>query len=119
MLNEDAKQISELIACARAGMQKADTICKEAAAQRSEINELVPDVVDALVINNRIRSEEREKCAEWLRDPVMSLKLMQKLAAHNNNFESSPRLGKPAVKTASAQTSDKDSAYFGTLLGSY
>lgn len=119
MLHTDAKQISEIIACARAGMQKADTICKEAAAQRQEVNDMIPDVVDALVTNNRIRSEEREKCAEWLRDPVLSLKLMQKLAAHNNNFESSPRLGRPTVKTASAKNSDADAAYFGTLLGSY
>ena len=116
-------ELRALIGHAKAGMAQANEICKEAAAREQAVNDLIPDVINALVSNNRIREEQAVKCASYLRDPVMTLQLMQKLAAHNNSVaDETHRMGQPAssltTKSASAgQTLASDDAYFGPLLG--
>lgn len=116
-------ELRALIGHAKAGMAQANQICKEAAAREQAVNDLIPDVINALVSNNRIREEQAVKCASYLRDPVMTLQLMQKLAAHNNVADDTHRMGQPAstltTKSASAGSAlASDDAYFGPLFGS-
>lgn len=116
-------ELRALIGHAKAGMAQANQICKEAAAREQAVNDLIPDVINALVSNNRIREEQAVKCASYLRDPVMTLQLMQKLAAHNSVADDTHRMGQPAstltTKSASAGSAlASDDAYFGPLFGS-
>lgn len=83
-----------------AAMQKAAAIEKTAATKQAQISKMIPQVVDALVANERITPAQREKVAAMLADPVKALDLLIKTAAHKNAAEMA-HLGSP-VKQASA-----------------
>ncbi len=90
-----------------AAMQKAAAIEKTAAAKQAQVNKMIPQVVDALVANERITPAQREKVAAMLADPVKALDLLIKTAAHKNAAEMA-HLGSP-VKQASANNTGYNS----------
>lgn len=112
----DDNAFREWVGHGLAGMEKAAQIREADEARRIAVNSLIPEVIDSLVANDRIRANQVEKCAEYLSDPVATLQLMKKLAAHDNSGESrAHRMGK-SVKTAGFNGgSDSDAHYFRTL----
>jgi len=97
-------KVIEHVALTDTMLHKAAEQEKQAAATKSAVDKAIPGVVDALVQHSRIGANEREKVAQLLRDPVATLRLMQKLAGHRNADELG-RLGTPTgdMKTASAR----------------
>ncbi len=122
--------VLEHIKCSHAALDAANVEFTKLAEQRKAADALIPDVVEALVKNERIEPSQREKAAEMLKDPVKVLQVLQK-AADANNTTKPKALGAPAPgaeKTAGAgrprytgeRTSEKtaaDVAFERALLG--
>lgn len=94
-----AEKVIDLIGYSQAALTKAhqriQALEKQAAAAASKI----PQVVEALVENERIDPTQREKAAQQLRDPARALEILMAVARHRNAAELS-HLGKPAEKVA-------------------
>ena len=107
MLNnmERDQLIYELIGSAQAGMAKAAAIQQAQNQRQQEAEALIPQVINALVENQRIAPGEAIKVASWLRNPTAALQFMAEIAAHDNRMPSS-HIGRP-VKTASAHQNTK------------
>ena len=94
------------IAASSAAMEKMAAEQKAHAEKQAEVAALIPDAVQALIANDRIRGDQEKIAAERLADPAEALRLLIKVAAHRNEAEGNARLGQgvsPTEKTAAAQ----------------
>lgn len=111
--------VLEHVKCSHAALDAANTALTKQAEQTKQAEALIPDVVEALVKNDRIDPAQREKAAELLKDPVQALKILLKTADVTATVKPRP-LGAPtgAEKTAGAarprytgeRTSEKSAA---------
>jgi hypothetical protein len=95
------EKIVEHIGYSSAALEKAAAAIAQTDRVKAACQALIPGVVDALVENERILPEQREKAAATLADPVKALELLAHVAQHRNAGEQ--RLGEPAdgqLKTA-------------------
>jgi len=103
------EKVIELVSVSNAALEKAAAIQKQANDRHTCVTALIPKVVDTMVQFNRINTDQREKLAAALQDPVQTLELLIKVAGHRNADEVA-RLGtvtdKGQTKTASANRSD-------------
>lgn len=78
----DENKVLDLVTAAGALGEKvaADEAGREKLA--AAVEERIPDVIASLVAHDRIGPGDREKVARILRDPVRTLDLIEKLAAH-------------------------------------
>ena len=114
------EKIIQHIEVTDAALQKAAAFEKTAAATKSQVDALIPTVVDTMVQFQRINPDQREKLAELLRDPVQVLGLLIKTAGHRN-IDEIGQLGQrvPAgqTKTAGAATRDPASSLTNPNVG--
>lgn len=100
--NALVQKVIDYIGFSDAAMTKAAAVLKTQEAAQEKLAHLIPEAVKACVDNERIESHQKEALAAALKDPVRTMELVIKLAAHKNAAEMA-RLGTPvsAVKTAS------------------
>ncbi len=77
-----AEETVEAFQLVSATLEKAAQAYQTKQAQDDAIRRLIPDVVDALLINGRIEGEDKEACAKALRDPIKTLELLKFAASH-------------------------------------
>jgi hypothetical protein len=106
-----AQKVIEHITVSHAAMEKAAAAEKQARQQQAAIADLIPKVVDAMVQHDRIQPTEREKLASLLQDPVETLRLMAKVAAHRTQAELA-RLGAGVADDRQKQASDSTTSAF-------
>lgn len=84
------------------------------AQKEAAVAALIPDVVEALIANNKIDERLREKAAKHLADPVSALELLASVAAFKRPEELG-HLGRAdgQQKSASAKT---NSPYVGAII---
>ena len=116
--NALVQKIIDYIGYSDAAMTKAATAEKAQMQTSEKLAHLIPDAIKACVENERIEAHQKEALAAALRDPVRTLELVIKLAAHKNAAEMS-RLGAPvATKTAGYDpTNSLTSGYVGARDG--
>ena len=116
--NAFVQKIIDYIGYSDSAMTKAATAEKAQMQTSEKLAHLIPDAVKACVENERIEAHQKEALAAALRDPVRTLELVIKLAAHKNAAEMS-RLGAPvATKTAGYDpTNSLTSGYVGARDG--
>jgi len=85
-------------------LQKAASTEKEQQEKTAAITALIPSVVESLVQNERILPNQQEKLAEVLKDPVQTLDLLIKVAAHRTVDEVATLGHGVGEKTASANS---------------
>ncbi len=95
-----AEKIVDFIGYSQAALQKAHQQLAEFKKTAAAVSAKIPQVVEALVANDRIDPSQREKAAQLLRDPETALEVLVEVAKHRNAEEA--RLGSPTQKTASA-----------------
>lgn len=94
------QQVLEHIKCSHAALDAANTELTKVAEQQKQAEELIPQVVDALIKHERIEPGQREKAAELLKDPVNALKVLLKTADTTQSVKP-PAIGAPdPTKTA-------------------
>lgn len=116
--NALVQKIIDYIGYSDAAMTKA-AAAEQAQVETSEkLAHLIPEAVKACVENERIESHQKEALAAALQDPVRTMELVIKLAAHKNAAEMA-RLGTPvATKTAGYDpTASLTSGYVGARDG--
>lgn len=96
------EKVIEQITLSNVALEKAASIEQRAATKQASVDALIPKVVDALVDNDRIHPNEREKAASMLRDPVQALNLLMSCAQHHVGNDGG-RLGSPLQKEAAAK----------------
>ncbi|NDD52771.1 hypothetical protein EBZ39_02635 [bacterium] len=116
--NELVQKIIDYIGYSDAAMTKAAAELKVRDEQQEKLAKLIPAAVAACVDNERIEPQQKEALASALRDPVRTMELVIKLAAHKNAAELA-RLGTPvATKTAGYDPSSSlTSGYVGARDG--
>lgn len=82
-----AEKVIEQIQVSSLGMEKAAAELKRHRTKQAEVDQLIPQVCEALIQHERVRPDQREKLAESLQDPTQVLQLMIKLAGHRNSEE--------------------------------
>jgi hypothetical protein len=80
------EMVLDHIACSHAALDKAHEFMQKQASVEKQIEELIPEVVEALVKHERIDPSQREKAAALLRDPVQALKILIKAADVNQTI---------------------------------
>jgi hypothetical protein len=108
-------KVLDFIACSGAIMEKMAQQQAEKEAQDKEITELIPQVVQALLDNERIEPHQKEAAERVLRDPVQTLKVLLKTAGHRNDAERAA-IGKP-VAPAGQQKRAAASSVNGPYVG--
>ena len=106
-----AEKVLEQIRVSDTVLQKAAAAEKTQQEKQAEVAARIPDVVDALLRNERIQPSQQEKLAGMLHDPVKVLELMVKVADHRNADEVA-KLGQGVVggeKTASVASNPSNS----------
>lgn len=116
--NALVQKIIDYIGYSDAAMTKAAAAEKAQVETSEKLANLIPEAVKACVENERIESHQKEALAAALQDPVRTMELVIKLAAHKNAAEMA-RLGTPvATKTASYDpTASLTSGYVGARDG--
>lgn len=102
------EKVVEYIGYSSAALEKAAAAMAQHEQQKAACAKLIPDVIAALLEDERIVPAQREKAAQVLADPVQALHLLIKVAKHRNARELS-QLGEPVggqTKTAGATGSD-------------
>jgi hypothetical protein len=84
--------------------KRAQDMIEKSAAEKTAAESLIPEVIDALVTNERIRDDQREVVREKLAgDPMAALELLREVAKHRNAAEIGA-IGTPvSTKAASAR----------------
>jgi hypothetical protein len=108
------QKIIDYIGYSDAAMTKAAAVLSERETQQEKIAKLIPEAVKACVDNERIDAQQKEAMASALQDPVRTMELVIKLAAHRNTAEMS-RIGAPVGEKTAAQDpkASLTSAYVG------
>ena len=116
--NTLVQKIIDYIGYSDAAMTKAAAAEKAQGEYNEKLAHLIPEAVKACVENERIEAHQKEALAAALQDPVRTMELVIKLAAHKNAAEMA-RLGTPTVtKTAGYDpTSSLTSGYVGARDG--
>jgi|GEM_PF-5415268 len=109
-----AEKVIEHINVSHTALTKAAAAEDAANVKQSEVNALIPQVVDVMIQHERITPTQREKLAEMLNDPAKALELMLKVASHRNADELAKLgtgvVGDGQVKTAATQGTPYDPA---------
>ena len=100
MATTQQEKIADLIGHTHAQFTKIAAEKEAAAKQAAAVDALIPTVVAALLVNGRIEPHQQKAAAEALRDPVKTLEILLKTAAHRN--ESEEALGQPVPATTKA-----------------
>jgi hypothetical protein len=103
--------VLDYISCTGAILEKVE---KEAAVREDELKkvaELIPVVVEALVKNDRIEPHQKQAATELLKNPLKTLEILAKTAAHRN-AEEVARLGTP-VPSKNTKYASTNSPYVG------
>ena len=95
------KVIEHLHASSTALTKQAKVIDRFEARQKAAAD-MVPQVLDVLLANERITEAQREKVANLLRDPANALGVLIKVAQHRNASEVTPVTPAVQAKQASA-----------------
>lgn len=107
------EQVLEIIQLGDAATAKAAALEKAAADRKAQIEALIPKVAAALIENDRVRVDQADGLRSALRDPVQTLQLLEKLAAHRTP-EELQRLGEAgADPTRAKAASQRSSGYVG------
>ena len=116
--NALVQKVIDYIGFSDAAMTKAASVLTAQEAAQEKVARLIPEAVKACVENERIEAHQKEALAAALQDPVRTMELVIKLAAHKNAAEMA-RLGTPvATKTAGYDpTSSLTSGYVGARDG--
>jgi flagellar hook-length control protein FliK len=93
------EHLVELAACTGAALEKGDEYRKAYQAQQEKVAAAIPEVTRSLLKAGTIEARETEDLARVLRDPVQTLELLTKVAAHGAQREAEAL---QAVKEASA-----------------
>lgn len=103
------EMVLDHIACSHAALDKAHDFMQKQAAVSQQVEELIPEVVEALIKHERIDPSQREKAAALLRDPVQALKILIKTADVNQTIRPKS-MGAPhhSPTTRSATSSYRD-----------
>lgn len=107
------EKVIEYIGFSSAALEKAAANEQAREQQMQKIAELIPGVVDALVSGERIEEGQREKAAKQLRDPVVALEILAKVAVHRNAAEMS--LGEPVPGNGQAKQASAGRPAFNSL----
>jgi hypothetical protein len=112
------QNIVDYIGYSDAAMTKAAAVIKEREEQTEKLARLIPEAVKACLENERVEPHQKEALAKALENPVRTMELVIKLAAHKNAAEMA-RLGTPvATKTAGYDPSNSlTSGYVGARDG--
>lgn len=81
------EQVIDTFQAVSAALEKAERADLEKEAQLRQVRELIGEATHACIENGRIASEDSEKLAQALLDPVKALKVLIKVAAHRNVAE--------------------------------
>lgn len=116
--NPLVQNIVDYIGYSDAAMTKAAAVIKEREEQTEKLARLIPEAVKACLENERVEPHQKEALAKALENPVRTMELVIKLAAHKNAAEMA-RLGTPvATKTAGYDPSNSlTSGYVGARDG--
>lgn len=95
------EKVLDHIGYADAALTKAAAAMDRVGQVKKACADLIPKAVDALVENERITPQQREKAAQVLADPVQCLELLIKVAGHRNAAELG-QLGTPVGQTKTA-----------------
>lgn len=116
--NPLVQNIVDYIGYSDAAMTKAAAVIKEREEQTEKLAHLIPEAVKACLENERVEPHQKEALAKALENPVRTMELVIKLAAHKNAAELA-RLGTPvATKTAGYDPSNSlTSGYVGARDG--
>lgn len=82
-----AEKVLEHVAVSNLGLTKAAAAEKAHNEKQAQVNAIIPRVVEVMVANERILPSQQEKLAAMLADPVTTLELLMKVAAHRNADE--------------------------------
>ena len=116
--NPLVQNVVDYIGYSDAAMTKAAAVIKEHEEHAEKLAHLIPEAVRACLENERIEPHQKEALAKALENPVRTMELVIKLAAHKNAAEMA-RLGTPvATKTAGYDPSNSlTSGYVGARDG--
>lgn len=116
--NPLVQNMVDYIGYSDAAMTKAAAVIKEREEQAEKLAHLIPEAVKVCLENERIEPHQKEALAKALENPVRTMELVIKLAAHKNAAEMA-RLGTPvATKTAGYDPSNSlTSGYVGARDG--
>lgn len=81
------EKVVSLIDQTDAALKHADAIVAASEKRAASYKAAIPAAVDALIKHERIREDQRTKCAEALSDPAKALELLVKVAGHRNAAE--------------------------------
>lgn len=95
------QKVIDYIGYSDAALTKAAEVLKTREAQQAKLAALIPAAVKACVENERVEPHQKEALAAALQDPVSTMELLVKLAAHRNAAELS-RIGTPTTTQKSA-----------------
>ena len=100
--------LTEKVAASNAEQERQDAV------KRAAVEDAIPDVIAALVANDRIGEGAREQMARVLRDPEKTLRFVEKLAGHRSSADLHG-IGTPipAEKQASAAYNSLNSPFVG------
>lgn len=105
-----AERALQLVELSNAAMEKAAAFEATVQQKQAAAQAKIAAVCDALIANERVRPDQREKLAEALRDHANTLDLLQGLASHRTPAEAASlgqgRIG-TGTKAASAQNADR------------
>lgn len=93
-------------------MEKSSALLATKEAQDKECDKLIPNVVQALVENERIEPHEKEAAVKVLKDPVKVLEILAKTAAHKNDAERA-KIGQAEGHTKKAGYNSLNDGYVG------
>lgn len=107
-----AERALQLVELSNVAMEKAAAFEATVQQKQAAAHSKIAAVCDALIANERVRPDQREKLAEALRDHANTLDLLQGLAAHRTPAEAASlgqgRAGTgTGTKTAGAQSGDR------------
>lgn len=117
--NTLVQKVIDYIGYSDAALTKAASVIKTQEEQAEKLAQLIPAAVKACVENERIEAHQKEALEKALHDPVRTMELVVKLAAHKNAAEMS-RLGTPVGETKQASydpTTSLTSGYVGARDG--
>jgi hypothetical protein len=111
-----AQRALQLVELSNVAMEKAAAFEETVQQKQAAANAKIASVCDALIANERVRPDQREKLAEALRDHANTLDLLQGLAAHRTPAEaSSLGQGRAGTVTKTAGVQNVDRPFAGTL----
>ncbi len=111
-----AQRALQLVELSNAAMEKAAAFEASVQQKQAAAHAKIAAVCDALIANERVRPDQREKLAEALHDHASTLELLQGLASHRTPTETaSLGQGREGTGTKVANAHGSDRPFSGTL----